>query len=106
MREEILFADKRKPRLPWCGKRGMYGEATCKPNSVCLTNQATTVILLGCTLLHNSSATYPRVLTRRAGAYRPAPVPLLLVLLRVRFTLPALLPERRCALTAPFHPYL
>jgi len=29
-----------------------------------------------------------------------------LVLLRVGFTLPLLLPVARCALTAPFHPYL
>ena len=29
-----------------------------------------------------------------------------LVLLRVGFTLPPLLPAARCALTAPFHPYL
>jgi len=29
-----------------------------------------------------------------------------LVLLRVGFTLPFLLPVTRCALTAPFHPYL
>ena len=29
-----------------------------------------------------------------------------LVLLRVGFTLPQLLPVARCALTAPFHPYL
>ncbi len=29
-----------------------------------------------------------------------------LVLLQVGFTLPPLLPEARCALTAPFHPYL
>ena len=29
-----------------------------------------------------------------------------LVLLRVGFTLPCLLPNTRCALTAPFHPYL
>ena len=28
------------------------------------------------------------------------------VLLRVGFTLPHLLPDARCALTAPFHPYL
>ena len=28
------------------------------------------------------------------------------VLLPVGFTVPALLPDRRCALTAPFHPYL
>jgi len=29
-----------------------------------------------------------------------------LVLLPVGFTLPAMLPSPRCALTAPFHPYL
>jgi len=29
-----------------------------------------------------------------------------LVLLRVGFTLPSALPQKRCALTAPFHPYL
>jgi len=29
-----------------------------------------------------------------------------LVLLRVGFTVPRLLPAARCALTAPFHPYL
>jgi hypothetical protein len=29
-----------------------------------------------------------------------------LVLLRVGFTMPLLLPATRCALTAPFHPYL
>ena len=29
-----------------------------------------------------------------------------LVLLRVGFTLPPVLPPARCALTAPFHPYL
>src|SRR5215469_1539065 len=33
-------------------------------------------------------------------------VPAYLVLLRVGFTLPRLLPGARCALTAPFHPYL
>jgi hypothetical protein len=33
-------------------------------------------------------------------------VPAYLVLLRVGFTLPRLLPAARCALTAPFHPYL
>ena len=31
---------------------------------------------------------------------------LYLVLLQVGFTMPLLLPEARCALTAPFHPYL
>ena len=36
--------------------------------------------------------------SRHTGTY--------LVLLRVGFTMPLLLPEARCALTAPFHPYL
>ncbi len=38
---------------------------------------------------------------RHEAACRPY-----LVLLPVGFTLPALLPGQRCALTAPFHPYL
>jgi hypothetical protein len=65
-------------------------------------------------------ATYPKVLARRAGT-RPTDVasspqeeepattaglPSYLVLLRVGFAMPAPLLERRCALTAPFHPYL
>src|SRR5205814_9767971 len=45
-------------------------------------------------------ATYPRV--KRSGPLLPS----YLVLLRVGFTLPARLPRPRCALTAPFHPYL
>src|SRR5438552_12779051 len=45
-------------------------------------------------------ATYPRV--QRSG---PLLLPYL-VLLRVGFTLPAELLRPRCALTAPFHPYL
>ena len=32
-------------------------------------------------------------------------MPLYLILLRVGFSLPRLLPGARCALTAPFHPY-
>src|SRR5258708_37414523 len=53
-------------------------------------------------------ATYPKV-----GRTEPARVrnrsfelPSYLVLLRVWFALPAALLPRRCALTAPFHPYL
>ena len=42
-------------------------------------------------------------LTDRPAA--PAELPPYLVLLRVGFALPAPLLERRCALTAPFHPY-
>jgi hypothetical protein len=44
--------------------------------------------------------------TRRACARTIAVYPSYLVFLRVGFTLPALSPEPRCALTAPFHPYL
>ena len=43
-------------------------------------------------------ATYP-------GTVRTTPVFPYLVLLRMGFTLPCLLPAMRCALTAPFHPY-
>ena len=42
--------------------------------------------------------TRPQRGSRHTGTY--------LVLLRVGFTLPLLLPTARCALTAPFHPYL
>jgi hypothetical protein len=43
--------------------------------------------------------------TRRLRTGRPQ-APSYLVLLRAGFCLPLLLPEARCALTAPFHPYL
>jgi len=43
-------------------------------------------------------ATYP-------GTVRTTPVFPYLVLLRMGFTLPCLLPAMRCALTTPFHPY-
>ena len=39
-------------------------------------------------------------------AVRRATCTLCLALLRVEFTVPWMLPPRRCALTAPFHPYL
>ncbi len=43
----------------------------------------------------------------RTAAYGAGPrFPPYLVLLRVGFTLPFALPQKRCALTAPFHPYL
>ena len=38
-------------------------------------------------------------------SFHPVRVPPYLVLLRVGFALPASLLRRRCALTAPFHPY-
>ena len=43
--------------------------------------------------------------TRGAGQRQPMRAPYL-VLLQAGFTLPAMLPPPRCALTAPFHPYL
>ena len=53
-------------------------------------------------------ATYPEVVAHRAGTRpgRSQNLPPYLVLLRVGFALPAALLPRRCALTAPFHPYL
>ncbi len=44
--------------------------------------------------------------TRGPRAAAQGCMPPYLVLLRVGFTLPLLLPPARCALTAPFHPYL
>ncbi len=44
-----------------------------------------------------------RARAARCGRGRESPY---LVLLRVGFTLPLVLPPARCALTAPFHPYL
>jgi len=62
--------------------------------------------------LLRGSSDLPEGLTRRAGAcpkpdsQKPSPgLPPYLVLLRVGFALPVTLLQRRCALTAPFHPY-
>ena len=71
-----------------------------------------TAIPLGRALLRGSSD-LPEGLTHRAGTC-PRPdseeprreLPPYLVLLRVGFALPAASLPRRCALTAPFHPYL
>src|SRR5271170_7520551 len=54
-----------------------------------------------------AQATYPKVVAHRAGTLpAEAGIPPYLVLLRVGFALPGALLRRRCALTAPFHPYL
>ena len=87
------------------------GSRTCKPNSVRSMNAAGRPFLWA-THYCAAQATYPEVVARRAGtrprrspkAYRE--IPPYLVLLRVGFALPAALLRRRCALTAPFHPYL
>ena len=65
-----------------------------------------TAIPLGRALLRGSSD-LPGGLPRRADTSSGEPeVPPYLVLLRVGFALPATLLRQRCALTAPFHPYL
>ena len=48
----------------------------------------------------NSSSDLPGNSWRRAASWLPY-----LILLHVGFTMPFLSPEKRCALTAPFHPY-
>src|SRR5687768_8084704 len=65
-----------------------------------------TIIPLGPGLLAGSSD-LPGGLGRAVRrAPLPAPAPPYLVLLRAGFCLPPTLPPARCALTAPFHPYL
>ena len=73
-------------------RRAAGGESACKPGSV-LDNHSS-----GPRVASRPQATNPK--TARA-----TPLFSYLVLLRVGFTLPRLLPAARCALTAPFHPY-
>ena len=85
------------------------GSRTCKPNSVCRIAPAGRSFLWAPHYC-GAQATYPEVVTRRAGTIRASfsaqpGIPPYLVLLRVGFALPAALLRRRCALTAPFHPY-
>src|SRR5438552_10444128 len=95
----------RKPSRFLSESEGHVSRRTCKPNSVSRRG-GTTVIPLGRASLRDSSD-----LPGSGGASsrnaRRISSPLLpyLVLLRVGFALPWLLPARRCALTAPFHPY-
>ena len=84
---------------------GVSDSRTCKPNSVCPP--------CGKQDGHSSGPRIAAWLKRptrrfcapsqRAGT--EVPLPPYLVLLRVGFALPASLLKRRCALTAPFHPY-
>ena len=54
-----------------------------------------------------AQATYPKVWrTEQARTRIAAQLPPYLVLLRVGFAVPRALLRERCALTAPFHPYL
>src|SRR5689334_9807760 len=75
--------------------------ASRKPNSVRLRRlhgDGVTIIPLASPLLARSSDL--------PEGFRRAVQPSYLVLLRAGFSLPPLLPAARCALTAPFHPYL
>jgi len=83
------------------------GSRTCKPNSVRGIAPAGRPFLWAahrCAAL----ATYPEVWRTEPARVRnrSSGLPPYLVLLRVGFALPAALLRRRCALTAPFHPYL
>ena len=83
------------------------GSRTCKPNSVRRIAPAGRSFLWAAHYCA-AQATYPEVVAHRAGTRlgRTSRLPPYLVLLRVGFALPAALLRRRCALTAPFHPYL
>jgi hypothetical protein len=95
------------PHRLWKWTKGKaYGSRTCKPNSVRQIAPAGRSFLWA-THRCGALATYPKV-----GRAEPArarsrsrELPSYLVLLRVWFALPAALLPRRCALTAPFHPY-
>ena len=81
------------------------GSRTCKPNSVCR-SPGRTVIPLGRASLPGSSDLPGGDYAPSRHVLQPKPeIPPYLVLLRVGFALPAALLPRRCALTAPFHPY-
>ena len=90
--------------------RFLESSRTCKPNSVCRIAPAGRPFLWA-THYCAAQATYPKVWRAEPARARPkafaadAGLPPYLVLLRVGFAMPAPLLERRCALTAPFHPY-
>jgi hypothetical protein len=82
------------------------GSRTCKPNSVRRIAPTGRPFLWAahcCAAL----ATYPEVERTEPARVRNlrSELPPYLVLLRVGFALPIALLRRRCALTAPFHPY-
>ena len=75
-----------------CGRKGVGREPACKPGSVGGSHSSGTRV----------AARLVRPTRERRGPRLSLPY---LVLLRVGFTLPPVLPPARCALTAPFHPY-
>ena len=96
----------RNPELAEGPMEGIEGSRTCKPNSVLRIAPAGRSFLWAAHYCA-AQATYPEVVTHRAGTCpsRSLRLPPYLVLLRVGFALPAALLRQRCALTAPFHPY-
>src|ERR1019366_7394246 len=89
-----------------------FSKRTCKPNSVVCGHSSRRRVAAD---VHQRPTRRFRQLLEppgRAGSARhasltPGPrIPPYLVLLRVGFTLPRTLLHERCALTAPFHPYL
>jgi len=89
-----------------------FGRRTCKPNSVVCGHSSRRRIAAD---VHQRPTRRFRQLLEppcRIGQMRSRSLalgshfPPYLVLLRVGFTLPPPLPPERCALTAPFHPYL
>lgn len=93
-------------RLRWSSKgapgrktRGMIGgkESADKPGSVKDSHSSRTGVTA---CLKRPTREHARAARRSRDCLFPY-----LVLLRVGFTLPLMLPPARCALTAPFHPY-
>ena len=82
-----------------CGRKW---QAACKPNFVEDDHSSRRRITA------NAHSDLPAGFAHRAGtrvAACAATLPAYLVLLRVGFTMPPTLQPKRCALTAPFHPY-
>jgi hypothetical protein len=77
----------------------LFFESACKPNSVPSCEGGDHLSWVAIT--DHLDATYPPPLL----PHGPQGLTAYLVLLRAGFALPFLLPETRCALTAPFHHY-
>ncbi len=83
-------------------RRMRFQQAACKPNFVEDDHSSRRRITA------NTHSDLPAGLAHRAStraAACAAALPAYLVLLRVGFTMPPTLQPKRCALTAPFHPY-
>ena len=99
------------PTLPR-GCTQQFGRGTCKPNSVLCGHSSRRRVTAD---THQRPTRKFRQLLEPPGRIGPirnaspaldSHFPPYLVLLRVGFTLPSALRSKRCALTAPFHPYL